>query len=82
MTKFEHPFAKVYRVVLKEKYPDKEAAIPEGASLAADGVLKDVAAEALQRYYADKKLVVGPRLHARPADTAPKQKPKRTITCV
>jgi hypothetical protein len=82
MTKIEHPFAKVCRAVFKEKYPDKEAAIPDGSPLAASGIPEDVIDEALKRYYAGKKLIVGPRIRVIPADTAPKQEIKRTIIYV
>jgi hypothetical protein len=82
MTKIQHPFAKVCRAVLKEKYPDKEAAIPDGSSLDANSIPEDVIEEALKRYYADKKLVIGPRIWVRPTDTVPKQEIKRTITYV
>jgi hypothetical protein len=82
MTKIEHPFAKVCRAVLKEKYPDKEAAIPDGSPLAVNGIPEDVIDEALKRYYAGKKLIVGPRIWVIPADSTPKQEVKRTITYV
>jgi hypothetical protein len=82
VTKIEHPFANVCRAVLKEKYPDKEAAIPNGSSLAANDIPEDVMDEALKRYYAGKKLVIGPRIQVRHADTTQKQKMKRTITYV
>jgi hypothetical protein len=82
MTKFEHPFAKVCRAVLKEKYPDKEAAIPDGSSLAAANIPEDVIDEALKRYYAGKKLIISPRIQVRPTNDTPKQEIKRTITYV
>jgi hypothetical protein len=82
MTKIQHPFAKVCRTVLKEKYPDKEASIPDGSPLDANSIPEDVIEEALKRYYAGKKLVIGPRAQVRPTGTAPKQKIKRTITYV
>jgi hypothetical protein len=82
MTKIEHPFAKVCRAVLKEKYPDKEAAIPDGSPLAAGDIPEDVIDEALKRYYAGKKLIISPRIQVHPADTTPKQEIKRTITYV
>ena len=82
MTKIEHPFAKTCRAVLKEKYPDKEAAIPDGSPLSASSIPEDVLSEALKRYYAGKKLVIGPRIQARVSDTAPKEKMKRTVTYV
>jgi hypothetical protein len=82
MSRFEHPFARVYRAVLKEKYPDKEAAIPDGFPLAANGIPEDVIDEALKRYYAGKKLIVGPRIRVIPTDNTPKQEIKRTITYV
>jgi hypothetical protein len=79
MTKIEHPFAKVCRAVLKEKYPDKELAIPDDSSLVASGIPEDVIDEALKRYYAGKKLIIGPRIRANPAQ---KQETRRTITYV
>jgi hypothetical protein len=82
MTKIQHPFTKVCRAVLKEKYPDKEAAIPAGSPLEANSLPEDVIEEALKRYYAGKKLVIGPRAQVRPAGTALKQEMKRTITYV
>jgi hypothetical protein len=83
MAKFEHPFAKVCRAVLKEKYPDKEAAIPDGSSLAAADIPEDVIDEALKRYYAGKKLIIAsPRIQVRPANNTLEQKIKRTITYV
>jgi hypothetical protein len=80
MAKFEHPFAKVCRAVLKEKYPDKEAAIPDGSPLVAADIPEDVIDEALKRYYAGKKLIISPRIRVRPATDTPKQAIKRTIT--
>ncbi|MDR2144381.1 MAG: hypothetical protein LBP29_08435 [Treponema sp.] len=82
MTKIEHPFANVCRAVFREKYPDKEAAIPDGSSLAAGDIPEDVLDEALKRYYAGKKLVIGPRIQAHPTDTTRKQEIMRTITYV
>jgi hypothetical protein len=82
MTRIEHPFVKVCRAVLKEKYPDKEAAIPEGSSLAAAGIPEDIMDEALKRYYTGKKLIIGPRIQVRPTEAALKQEIKRTITYV
>jgi hypothetical protein len=82
MTTIEHPFAKIYRAVLKEMYPDKESAIPEDSSLAANGVPEDVAAEALKRYFAGKELIVGPRFRVRPTNAVIKQDAGRTITYV
>jgi hypothetical protein len=82
MTKIEHPFANVCRAVLKEKYPDKEAAIPDGSSLATNDIPEDVMDEALKRYYTGKKLIIGPRIQVRPADTTQKQEIKRTVTYV
>jgi hypothetical protein len=81
MTKIEHPFARVCRTVLKEKYPDKEAAIADGSPLAANDIPQDVISEALKCYYAGKKLIAGPRIQARP-NIAPKPEIKRTITYV
>jgi hypothetical protein len=82
MVKFEHPFAKVCRAVLKEKRPDKEAAIPDGSPLAAADIPEDVIDEALKRYYAGKKLIISPRIQALPTQNASKQEIKRTITYV
>jgi hypothetical protein len=80
MTKFEHPFAKVYRAILKEKYPDKEAAIPDDSLLVTNDMPEDVVDEALKRYYAGKKLIVGPRVQLSPSDTTQKREVKYTIT--
>jgi hypothetical protein len=49
VAKIKHPFARVCRAVLKEKYPGKEAAIPGGSSLAAGGIPEDVMDESLNR---------------------------------
>jgi hypothetical protein len=46
MTRIEHPFTKVCRVVLKEKHPNKESAIPDGSLLAAGSIPEDVITEA------------------------------------
>jgi hypothetical protein len=80
MTKIEHPFAKTCRAVLKEKYPDKEAAIPDDSPLAVSDIPEDVISEALKRYYAGKKLIIGPRIQVRPTDTTKKPEIKYTIT--
>ena len=80
MTKIEHPFTKVYRTVLKEKYPDK--AVPDDSPLSVSDIPEDVISEALNRYYAGKKLVAGPRVWASPSNTIQKQEIKRTITYV
>jgi hypothetical protein len=82
MTRIEHPFAKICRAVLKEKYPDKESAISGDSSLAASGIPEDVIDESLKRYYAGKKLIVGPRIQVKPANTTQKQEMKYTITYV
>jgi hypothetical protein len=82
MTKFEHPFANVCRAVLKEKYPNKEATMPDGSPLAATDIPEDVIDEALKRYYAGKKLIISPRIQVRPANNTPKQEIKRTINYV
>jgi hypothetical protein len=82
MSRIEHPFTKVCRAVLKEKYPDKEAAIPDNASLADSDIPEDVISEALKRYSAGKKLFVGPRIQVKPDNTVQKQEIKRTITYV
>jgi hypothetical protein len=80
MTKFEHPFAKTYRAVLKEKYPDKAASLPDDFVPAANEIQSDVLDEALKRFYADKELIIGPRVYFSPPDTAPKKEVKYTIT--
>jgi hypothetical protein len=82
VTKFEHPFAKTCRAVLKEKYPDKEAAIPDDSPLTATDIPEDVIDEALKRYYAGKKLIISPRIQIRPTTDTPKQEIRRTITYV
>jgi hypothetical protein len=82
MTKIQHPFARVCQAVLKEKYPDKESVVPDGSLLAVGDIPEDVIAEALKRYYAGKKLIIGPRIQVRPANTAQKHKIKRTFTYV
>jgi hypothetical protein len=82
VTKIEHPFAKVCRAVFKEKYPDQESAIPDDSSLPVNDIPEDVITEALKRYFAGKKLIIGPRVRVRSANTAPMQKTKRTITYV
>jgi hypothetical protein len=82
MKSIEHPFTKAYRAVLKEKYLDKEAAIPDNASLTTDTIREDVISEALKRYYTDKKLIIGPRIWVSPTNTVQKQKIQRTITYV
>jgi hypothetical protein len=64
MSRIEHPFAKVCRAVLKEKYPAKEAAIPDIVPLTASDMPEDALAEAFARYYADKKPLIGPRIWA------------------
>jgi hypothetical protein len=80
MTKIGHPFAKVCRAVFKEKYPDKEAAIPDDSPLAANGIPEDVIDEALKRYYAGQELVIHTPFLVKSADIAQKQEVKRTIT--
>jgi hypothetical protein len=78
MTKIEHPFAKVCRAVLKEKYPDR--AIPDNSPLTVENIPEDVITEASKRYYANKKLIIiGPRIRAKLAN---KQKIKYTTTYV
>jgi hypothetical protein len=79
MTKIEHPFAKVCRAVLKEKYPDKE--VPDDSPLTIGDIPKDVISEAFKRYYAGKELIIGPRIQVRPA-APPKQKKKYTFRYV
>jgi hypothetical protein len=74
MTKFEHPFAKICRAVLKEKFPDRAAAIPDGFPLAVADILEDVIDEALKRYNAGKKTVIYTPFIVRHANTAQKQK--------
>jgi hypothetical protein len=82
MTRIEHPFAKVYRAVLKEKYPVLESAIPEGSSLVANGILEDVVDEALKRYYAGETFTVWPGIRIQPASTIPEKELKGTIVYV
>jgi hypothetical protein len=82
MSNIEHPFAKVYRAVLKEKYLDKEAAIPDSSSLAVNDMPEDVMDESLKRHYAGKRIILSPRIYTEPVDAAQKQKMKRTITYV
>jgi hypothetical protein len=77
MTGFEHPFTKVYRAVLKEKYPDK--ALSDDSPIDPRDMPQDVVDVALKRYFSDKELIIGPRIHVEPADTTPKQKIKYTI---
>jgi hypothetical protein len=80
MTKFEHPFAKVCRAVLKEKYPDKEAAIPDGSPLAAANIPEDVIAEAIMRYCANEEQIITTPWMINPTGTAQRQKVKHTTT--
>jgi hypothetical protein len=80
MTGTEHPFAKVCRAVLKEKYPDKAA--PDDSPLTVSGIPEDVLSEASKRYYAGKVLIIGPRVWVSPASTAPKQKKAYTFRYV
>jgi hypothetical protein len=82
MTRFQHPFANVYRAVLKEKYPDKAAVISDDSPLNPLDISEDIADEALKRYFSGKKLVIGPRVRAKYTDTNQKQNIKRTITYV
>jgi hypothetical protein len=82
MTKIEHPFAKVYRAVLKEKYPDKASAISDDSPIDPASMPEDVVVEALKRYFSGKKPIVGPRIRVIPTDNTPKQEVKRTITYV
>jgi hypothetical protein len=77
MTGFEHPFTKVYRAVLKEKYPDK--ALSDDSPIDPRDMPQDVVDVALKLYFSDKALIIGPRMHVEPADTTPKQKIKYTI---
>jgi hypothetical protein len=77
MTRIEHPFAKVCRAVLKEKYPDK--AVPDDSPLTVNDIPEDVISEASKRYYAGKELIIGPRVWVSPANTAPKQKKAYTF---
>jgi hypothetical protein len=82
VTKFDHPFAKVCRNVLKERYPEKEAAIPADSLLSDNEIPQDVVDEALKRYFVSKRPIIGPRIRIH--STAFDQKPKmaRTITYV
>jgi hypothetical protein len=77
MTRIEHPFAKVCRAVLKEKYPDK--AIPDDSPLTVNDIPEDVLSEASKRYYAGKELIIGPCVRVKLAN---KQKVKYTTTYV
>jgi hypothetical protein len=76
---FVHPFAETYRAVLKEKYPDKAASLPDDFVPAAGEIQVDVVDEALKRYSAGKELIIGPRVYFRPPDTVPKEKVKYTF---
>ncbi|MDR1095475.1 MAG: hypothetical protein LBL31_03725 [Spirochaetaceae bacterium] len=77
MTRFEHPFTKVYRAVLKEKHPDK--ALSDDSPIDSHDMPQDVVDAALKLYFSDKELIIGPRIHVEPADTTPKQKIKYAI---
>jgi hypothetical protein len=77
MTKIEHPFNKVYRAVLKEKYPDN--ALSDDSPIDPRDMPQDVVDAALKLYFSDKELIIGPRMHVEPADTTPKQKINYTI---
>jgi hypothetical protein len=77
MTRIEHPFAKVCRAVLKEKYPDK--AIPDDSPLTVENIPEDVLSEAMKRYSAGEKRVSGPRIRAKHAN---RRKIPPTITYV
>ena len=70
------PFAKICRAVLKEKYPDMEQTDDDGS------FPSDVLQEAMKRYFADKKLVVGPCIKVLPTGTQPRPEVKRTVTYV
>jgi hypothetical protein len=65
---FVHPFAELYRAVLKEKYPGIEANIPAGALPELNDIPEDVLAEALDRYSEGEELFIRPCNKA-PADT-------------
>ena len=70
----DHPFAEICRAVLRERHPEL-AQTPDNGLFP-----QDVLREALKRYFADKKLVVGPRIQVLPADGHPRPKVKRTVT--
>jgi hypothetical protein len=81
VTRFVHPFAEPYRAVLKEKYPDIEAAIPAGTLPDLNDMPEDVLTESLDRYSDGEGLFIGPRAWVEPsADTAKEQKIKPVIT--
>jgi hypothetical protein len=59
MTGFEHPFTKVYRAVLKEKYPDN--ALSDDSPIDPRDMPQDVVDAALKLYFFDKDLIIGPQ---------------------
>jgi hypothetical protein len=79
MTRFEHLFGKVYRAVLKERYPDKASVISDNPLPSPGDVPEDIVNEALRRYFSGKKPVIHTPFLARPADSASKQEVKQTI---
>jgi hypothetical protein len=80
MTGFEHPFTKVYRAVLKEKYPDK--ALSDDSPIDPRDMPQDVVDAALKRYDAGKKLIIHTPFLVKPSDTTKKQKIKNVFTYV
>jgi hypothetical protein len=82
MTKFEHPFAKVYRAVLKEKYPDKASAISDDSPIDPGNMPEDVVVEALKRYFPNNEPVLYTPFLVRSDNPAQKQEIKRTITYI
>jgi hypothetical protein len=72
MIGFEHPFTKVYRAVLKEKYPDK--ALSDDSPIDPRDMPQEVVDVALKRYFSDKELVLHTPFVMKSADAAPKQK--------
>ena len=67
-------FAEICWAVLKERHPDMVETCDD------DSFPSDVLEEALNRYFAGKKLVIGPRVQLLPADGRPRPKVKRAVT--
>jgi hypothetical protein len=82
MTRIEHPFAKVCRAVLKERYPDKASVISDDFLPNPDDMPEDAVNEVLRRYFSGKKPVIHTPFLVRPASPTPEQQVKRTITYV
>lgn len=78
---FEHHFADTCRVVFRETYPNKAAAVGGHLPSPVD-MPTNVIKEALRRYNAGIKPVMHTPFFVDGADTARKQKVKRTITYV